>query len=325
MNQNTMQNTPPMLEHAIDAGVSRAFAWHFRTDLSTWNDPPAAFSLDGPFAPGSRGTTILPGQEPLHWWIRDVRPEQRFLIEIPLHAASLWIEWRFDVLSEHRTRLTQRIALSGENTSAYTEQVEKGFGATLESGMARVVKEMVDAEQRGHQRANIYPEPDEAAEYYFGYIEQVAAGTPICDVLESQLTETLELLQGVSAERSLLRYAPDKWSIREVVAHLNDTERLFVFRALWFARGFDSALPSFDQEIAIASCGADGRPWPGLVDEFRAIRESTVAFFRTLPGYAWDRRGVASGHPFSVRALAYISAGHVIHHAGIIRERYLPL
>lgn len=168
------------------------------------------------------------------------------------------------------------------------------------------------------------PDRTEAAEYYFTYIDQVPAGD-ICGVLEAQLAETLALLHDVSEERSLVRYAPDKWSIRQVLSHMNDTERLFVFRALWFARGFDTALPSFDQNVAVSTAGADERPWRSHVDEFRAVRAATLAFFQGLPADAWPRRGVASGNPFTVRALAYLSAGHVSHHANILRERYLHL
>jgi len=167
-----------------------------------------------------------------------------------------------------------------------------------------------------------FPDRTEAAEYYFTYIDQVAAGD-ICRVLEGQLTETLALLNGISEEQSAARYAPDKWSIRQVVSHLNDTERLFVFRAMWFARGFDSPLPSFDQDVAVSTAGAEARPWRSHVDEFRVVRAATLAFFQNLPADAWTRRGIASGNPFTVRALAYISAGHVTHHTKILRERYL--
>jgi hypothetical protein len=166
------------------------------------------------------------------------------------------------------------------------------------------------------------PDRTEAAEYYFTYIDQVGAGE-ICALLEAQLPEMLGLLREISEEQSLLRYAPDKWSIREVLGHLNDTERLFVFRAWWFARGFDSPLPSFDQNVAISTAGANERTWSSLVEEFQAVRLATVAFFRALPAEAWSRRGVASGYEFTVRALAYIGAGHVTHHAKILRERYL--
>ena len=166
------------------------------------------------------------------------------------------------------------------------------------------------------------PERTEAAEYYFTYIEQVPGGD-IRTILHTQLGETLDLLRRVPEERSFHRYAPGKWSIREVVSHLNDTERLFVFRALWFARGFDTALPSFDQNIALAAAGANERPLSDHISEFESLRAATVAFFQHLPEAAWTRRGIASGNPFTVRALAYIGAGHVAHHARILRERYL--
>jgi DinB superfamily len=169
----------------------------------------------------------------------------------------------------------------------------------------------------------IAPDRSEAAEYYFTYIDQVGGGD-ICDVLAAQLDETLAPLCGISEEHSLYRYAPDKWTIREVMGHINDTERLFVFRALWFARGFDSPLPSFDQHVAVAAGGANDRTFDSHLEEFAALRTATVAFFRHLPPDAWSRRGVASGNPFSVRALAYLSAGHVMHHMRILRERYLP-
>lgn len=166
------------------------------------------------------------------------------------------------------------------------------------------------------------PDRTEAGEYYFTYIDQVPAGD-ICATLAAQLTETAALLADISDEQSRFRYAPDKWSIRQVISHLNDTERLFVFRAMWFARGFDTPLPSFDQNVAMATAGADERSWRSHVDEFRAVRAATLAFFQDLPDDAWVRRGVASGFPFTVRALAYLSAGHVSHHAKILRERYL--
>jgi hypothetical protein len=166
------------------------------------------------------------------------------------------------------------------------------------------------------------PDRTEAAEYYFTYIDQVAAGD-ICQILEAQRVEALALLHRISEEQSLGRYAKGKWSIRQVMSHLNDTERLFVFRAFWFAREFESELPSFDQNIAVSAAGADERSWSSHVEEFRAVRAGTLAFFQNLPADAWTRRGIASGNPFTVRALAYIAAGHVTHHMRILRERYL--
>src|SRR5262249_13724560 len=114
-----------------------------------------------------------------------------------------------------------------------------------------------------------------------------------------------------------------KWSIRQLVNHMSDTERLFAFRALWFSRGFQDPLSSFEQDPAVAAAKADAVPWARHVDEFRAVRQATVALFRNLPEEAWSRRGVASGNPVSVRALAYIVAGHADHHAAVLRERYL--
>jgi hypothetical protein len=169
---------------------------------------------------------------------------------------------------------------------------------------------------------NAPPDRTEAAEYYFTYIDQVPAGD-IGAILEAQGEETLTALGAISEERSLHRYAPDKWSIRQVLSHLSDTERLFVARAFWFARGFDTPLPSFDQNVAIAAAGANERSWSSHVDEFRSVRGATVTFFKNLPADAWMRRGIASGNPFTVRALAYVAAGHVEHHMAIVRSRYL--
>lgn len=176
---------------------------------------------------------------------------------------------------------------------------------------ARTIAGMIDA-----------PKPDEAAPYYFRYIDRVPAGDIVAR-LGGQLDETLALFSGISEDRALHRYAPDKWSVRDLVSHVNDTERVFVFRALWFARNFESPLPSFDQDVASANAHANGVAWAGLVEEFRGIRLATVAFFRNLPPEAWDRAGIASDNRFTVRALAWIAAGHLDHHTSILRERYL--
>jgi DinB superfamily len=161
----------------------------------------------------------------------------------------------------------------------------------------------------------------EAPEYYFNYIDLVPPGD-ICARLDSQRREVDDLLRSVADERSRFRYAPDKWSIREVLGDVNDAERLFTFRAYWFARGFDAPLPSFDQTIAAQHAGADERPWLTHVEEFRAIRSSTLDLFRYLPLDAWRRTGIASGYSFTVRALAHIVVGHVIHHVTILKQRY---
>jgi len=166
------------------------------------------------------------------------------------------------------------------------------------------------------------PDHSEAGEYYFTYIDRIQ-DDDICAVLEAQHTSTLAALRAVTDAASKHRYAPEKWSLREVLGHLNDTERLFVFRAFWFARGFDSPLPSFDQNVSMAASDAGARAWSSLVDEFDAVRRGSITFFRSLPAEAWMRRGIASGNPFTVRALAYVGAGHVDHHMAIVRDRYL--
>jgi hypothetical protein len=106
---------------------------------------------------------------------------------------------------------------------------------------------------------------------------------------------------------------------------VNDCERLFLGRAFWFARGFSSELPSFDQEVAVAASGANEQPWRSLIDEFASVRAATLSFFRGLPEDAWTKTGIASGNPFSVRALAYLIAGHADYHNEILRDRYLAV
>lgn len=168
------------------------------------------------------------------------------------------------------------------------------------------------------------PGNDEAAEYYFTYINQVS-GEDALATTKRQLDDALTFFNGISEEKSLSRYAPEKWSIRQVLNHVSDTERAFAFRALWFARGFAEPLPGFDQNIAAAGVDSDRIPWPAHVEEFRTVRLGTISMLQNLPTEAWARRGVASGNPFTVRALAYIIPGHVAHHIGILRDRYIGL
>lgn len=166
------------------------------------------------------------------------------------------------------------------------------------------------------------PQESEAAPYYFTYISQVA-GDDVLGVIEKQLEESLAFFSGISEEASLHRYAPVKWSIRQVLNHVTDTERSFAFRVLWFARGFETPLPSYDQNIAALGAEADKVSWAAHVEEFRRVRLATVSLFSNMPAEAWTRRGIASGNPFTVRSLAYITAGHLAHHVTILRERYL--
>jgi len=165
------------------------------------------------------------------------------------------------------------------------------------------------------------PEKSEAAPYYFTYIDQVPGEDPLAP-MEMQLPEFLALSVGLSDKTSMHRYAPDKWTIREVVNHMSDTERAFAFRALWFARGFESLLPGFDQNIGAAGADANHVPWLDHVEEFHRVRLATISLYKNLPANAWLRRGVADGKDFTVRALAFIITGHAAHHLKILRDRY---
>ncbi|HEV2298357.1 MAG TPA: DinB family protein [Candidatus Acidoferrales bacterium] len=166
------------------------------------------------------------------------------------------------------------------------------------------------------------PEPSEAAPYYFTYINKVEGDDAVA-AMESQLEPSLAFFSGISEQKSLHRYAPEKWSIRETLNHVNDCERLFNQRAFWFARGFTSPLPSFDQHVAVAAAHADKISWADHIEEFRRVRLASISLFRNMPAEAWSRGGIASDNPFTVRSLAFIVAGHLTHHISIIRDRYL--
>ena len=165
------------------------------------------------------------------------------------------------------------------------------------------------------------PGASEAIPYYSTYIERVKSDD-ILGFLKDQLGEYGAFFRRISEEKSLTRYEPGKWSVREVLGHITDTERVFAFRGLWFARGFESPLPSFDQDVGVRESRAHSRPWAALVEELRDTRAATVAQFAGLPPEAWQREGIASGNRFSVNAIAYIIGGHLAHHAAILRERY---
>jgi hypothetical protein len=163
------------------------------------------------------------------------------------------------------------------------------------------------------------PGSTEAASHYFTYINLVTGSDPLA-TLEAQLNEPL--LSAVSEEKSLHRYAPDKWSIRQLLNHVTDTERAFAFRMLWFARGFETPLESYDQNVAAGGAGADQVSWAAHVEEFRSVRLATISLFRNMPAEGWTRSGVVSGNRVSVRALAYILPGHFAHHVAVVKVRY---
>jgi hypothetical protein len=165
------------------------------------------------------------------------------------------------------------------------------------------------------------PQTSEAAPYYFKYIDLITS-EDIVPTIRNQMGETVQFLEGITEEQSLQSYAPGKWTIREVLNHVNDGERLFLSRAFWFARGFQEPLPSFDQDLAVQLAQANQTNWTQLVEEFKTVRSATISFFNNLPNEGWSRSGVASDNPFTVRSLAYIIAGHVAHHTNVLREKY---
>lgn len=165
------------------------------------------------------------------------------------------------------------------------------------------------------------PGSDEYADFYGSYIEAVKE--PLLDTLEAEAARWRALLARVPPEREGYRYAPGKWSLREVVGHVIDAERMFTARATAFARGDRSHYPSFDENAYAANSGADRRPLADLADELAAVRRSTVLLLRGFEDDTWNRRGRASGCEFTVRSLAWIIAGHSRHHRGVVAERYL--
>ena len=134
------------MTHSVETNASPAFAWHYWTNVANWDDPPARFELRAPFATGSRGVTYLPGQEPLHWLIREVTPSNAATIELSFDGATLSFEWRFVGLTDGRTRLTQRIVLKGEKAEAYLSQVKSAFTANPRNAMNKLATAMANAD-----------------------------------------------------------------------------------------------------------------------------------------------------------------------------------
>jgi hypothetical protein len=168
---------------------------------------------------------------------------------------------------------------------------------------------------------SLRPAEDEYAPYYGTYVNRVPAGDVLA-LLARQLDETAAFLAGIPPARAAHRYAQGKWSVKEVIGHLSDAERVFSHRAFRFGRGDATPLPSFDENRYVPESGADLLPLEDLAREFAAIRRSTLALFHGLPAAAWSRRGAASGKMVSVRALAWITAGHELHHLDVLRTRY---
>jgi uncharacterized damage-inducible protein DinB len=165
------------------------------------------------------------------------------------------------------------------------------------------------------------PLADESIPYYHGYIAKVA-GENLGQQLTEQVQELERLFENVTDRAALARYADGKWSIKEVVGHLSDTERIFSYRMLRIARGDPTPLAGYDENAYVPAGNFDRRPLRVLLDELRATRLSTAALMEGLPPESWSRRGMANDKPISARALAYIIVGHVNHHMGTLRELY---
>ncbi len=166
------------------------------------------------------------------------------------------------------------------------------------------------------------PDSTEHAPYFAKYISLVPDGEIIA-TLGKQIESTLGLLRGLSEAQGDLRYAPGKWSVKEVIGHLIDTERIFAYRAMRFARNDRTPLPGFDENSFVANADFGARSLSDLIEEFECVRESSLYLFKHLDDEAWSRRGVANENEISVRALAWNTAGHELHHLGILRSRYL--
>lgn len=166
------------------------------------------------------------------------------------------------------------------------------------------------------------PATGEYNPYFDRYISLVPDGD-LLELLQQQGGQTVTLLRDINEEKSTFAYAPGKWTIREVIGHLTDAERVFAYRALSFARGDKAPLPSFEENQWAEVSNATHRPLEDHVDDFIAVRAATLALFRGFTPADFARAGTASGNPVTVRALAYITAGHERHHTQVLRERYL--
>jgi hypothetical protein len=165
------------------------------------------------------------------------------------------------------------------------------------------------------------PEPNEYAPYYGKYVSLVVA-RDILAALENQSLETAALLSARKEADGDVRYAPGKWSVKEVIGHVSDSERVFAYRALRIARNDKTPMEGFEQDDYVKYGRFGQCSLAALIEEFKSVRQATLALFRCLEDAAWIRRGVANKNEVSVRALAYIIAGHELHHRRILREKY---
>ena len=162
---------------------------------------------------------------------------------------------------------------------------------------------------------------------YAPYAEQyvvLVTGDDILDALKTQLKQAATIFSARSERDGNFRYAPEKWSVKEVLGHVADTERIFAYRALRIARGDETPLAGFEQDDYVRAARFGDRKLADIVEEYEDVRQASLALFRSLDEAAWTRRGTASGKSVTVLALAYLIAGHELHHRKIIEERYFP-
>lgn len=165
------------------------------------------------------------------------------------------------------------------------------------------------------------PEKTEYAEFYAGYVSLVEE-TDVVSALQTQLTEIEILFAEMAAEKADFRYAPGKWSVKELLGHMIDGERIFSYRALRISRNDQTPLPGFEENSYVENSNFHERSIADLLEEFLYLRQANIIFFKNLDENAWSRIGTASNAQISVRALAFIMVGHVRHHINILRERY---
>lgn len=166
------------------------------------------------------------------------------------------------------------------------------------------------------------PQPGESAPYYDRYISLVL-GNDVVAALDEQRRQMLLLLSGRAEADGDFRYAPDKWTVKELLGHLNDTERIMSYRALRIARGDQTPIEGYEQDDYVRNSPFARRPLADLIEDYIAVRRATISLFRNLDVSAWIRQGVANKNEVTVRALAYIIAGHELHHRRILEEKYL--
>ena len=169
---------------------------------------------------------------------------------------------------------------------------------------------------------SIRPSQDEYAPFYAGYVASVPDGDVVA-TLSHSLEGALELLGSASEEVAERAYAPGKWTMKEVVQHCADAERIFAYRILRIGRGDTTDLPGWDEQTYAPASRANERTMRSLVDEFRTVRDATLSLLEGLPADAWTARGRANGMEMSVRGIIWITAGHLLHHLRVVRERYL--